>query len=98
MSVSKMVFLEPEPSKFQCNTCKIKYCYFQPDMAADRGLDVDHPITIPVFISRFGCASHSHIRNETLDEVVELIEGMGHGVEGWGFVVDEINNKLRRRK
>ncbi len=77
-----IVFKEDEPSEFQCNSCKNKYCYFQPNMAADRGLDVDRPITIPVFISRFGCASHSDINMKISERILKEEWCGGCGFKG----------------
>ena len=41
------------------NNCPRKGCYFHPNMnTKERGLDIDHVITIPEFIRRFGCATY----------------------------------------
>jgi hypothetical protein len=41
---------------------------------------------------------HDHIRNETIDDVVRLIESLGWTTSGWGYVIDMINEKLRIKK
>lgn len=38
------------------------------------------------------------IRNDTLDEVVKLIEDLGWCVAGWGHIVNAIDEKLRSKE
>jgi hypothetical protein len=38
------------------------------------------------------------IRDETLDEVVQLIEDLGWSASGWGHVINMINDQLRNKK
>ena len=53
------------------NGCKTVGCYFHPNMETKaQGLDTDHPITIPVFIERFGCGRYT---NPTIPSSKELI-------------------------
>ena len=43
------------------NGCKTVGCYFHPNMGTKaQGIDTDHPITIPVFIERFGCGRYTN--------------------------------------
>jgi hypothetical protein len=66
-----------EPSPNQCKTCERVGCYFNPEIGTkEHGLDIDHPITIPCFIERFGCASHSplhHNQTPTTEEKIQEI-------------------------
>lgn len=63
-------------SEYVCKVCQRRGCYFYPGMADEKGLDVEQPITIPVFIGRFGCASHTDFPNEkeTINGVLDDIE------------------------
>ena len=71
--------VEDKPHENQCETCKRKGgCYFHPGMAKQQGLDVDHPITIPEFIERFGCASYIDEHGAVGDQLAELYEQLGN--------------------
>lgn len=51
--------IESHPQRCD-NNCPNEGCYFHPKMGIkERGLDIDHPITIREFVRRFGCACYS---------------------------------------
>jgi hypothetical protein len=66
------------------NNCLNKSCYFHPEMGTkEYGLDIDHPITIPEFIRRFGCATYD-ISEPMPDNLPDIDEIMGQ-IEQNGF-------------
>lgn len=58
------LYSDLQRSKHWCNTCQRSGCYFHPVMANRTGFDIQKPISIPTFIERFGCASHTGFRDE----------------------------------
>jgi hypothetical protein len=57
----------------QYETCTRTGCYFHSNLK--HSLDKEHLITIPEFIKRFGCASHSSINPDIiLNNLYQFIE------------------------
>ena len=71
--------MTPAPHPLRCETCKREGCYFHPSkaiwrngMIPQKAISINNPISIPEFINRFGCASHS-ASSDVLDKVISLI-------------------------